>query len=122
VAGRLLTRLRWQLVIFRRTRHFDDLVRRQLDLFAEDEADLLGEARNADESWTKAGRDEAEELYGDYQLVVDAIGERLLDVRETYAATLSGDATEKYRAAFTRAADKRFRRYASVLADIEDGA
>lgn len=105
-------------MIFRRSGHFDDLVRTQLDLFAEDEADLLAEAQSADEAWTRAGREETEELYGDYQLVVDAIADRLLDVRETYAATLADDLVDGYRAAFTRAATKRFRRYASLLADL----
>jgi hypothetical protein len=104
-------------VIFRRSRRFDDLVQTQLDLFTEDEADLLAEAQSAGEAWTRAGRDEAEELYGDYQLVVDAIADQLLDVRETYAGTLAGDAADEYRSAFTRAAMKRFRRYASLLAD-----
>jgi hypothetical protein len=107
-------------VIFRRSGRFDDLVRRQLDLFAEDEAELLEEAQEADDAWTHADRDEAEELYGDYQLVVDAIGERLLDVRETYAATLEDEAADKYRTAFTHAASTRFRRYASLLADTDD--
>ena len=73
-------------VIFRRGR-FHELVERQLDLFA-DETELLDEAREADAAWSSAAADESEELYGDYQLVVDAIGERLYDLRETYAATL----------------------------------
>ena len=102
-------------MIFRRSGRFDDLVRRQLDLFAEDEAELLEEAREADEAQTQAERDEAEELYGDYQLVVDAIADRLLDLRETYAATLEHDAADEYRAAFNRAAFKRFRDYSSLL-------
>ena len=106
-------------MIFRRSGRFHDLVRTQLHLFAEDEADLLAEAAAADEAWTRAGRDEAEELYGAYQLVVDAIADRLLDVREAYAATLADDAVDEFRAAFTRAATKRFRRYASLLADID---
>ena len=104
-------------MIFRRSGRFDDLVRTQLDLFAEDEADLLAEATAADHAWARAGRDEAEELYGDYQLVVDAIADRLLDVRETYAATLADGAADEYRSAFTRAATKRFRRYAALLSD-----
>lgn len=108
-------------MIFRRSGRFDDLVRRQLDLFAEDDAELLTEAQNAEDAWTRAGRDEAEELYCDYQLVVDAIAEALLDVRETYAATLEDDAAEEYRAAFTREASKRFRGISVLLTD-EDGA
>ena len=104
-------------MIFRRAGRFNELVRTQLDLFAKDEAELLEEAQEADEAWTHADRDEAEELYGDYQLVVDAIADRLLDLRETYAATLEDDAADEYRAAFNRAASKRFRRYATLLSE-----
>jgi NTP pyrophosphatase (non-canonical NTP hydrolase) len=104
-------------VIFGRSKRFHDLVRRQLDVFAEDEADLLAEAETADQAWTRAGREAAEELYGDYQLVVDAIADRLLDVRETYAATLGDDAVDEYRDVFTRAATKRYRRFAGLLAE-----
>jgi hypothetical protein len=101
-------------VIFRRER-FGDLVRRQLDLFETDEAELLAEAEKADAAWTQADRDETEELYGDYQLVVDAVGERLYDVREAYASTLDEAAADEYRRAFDRAARKRFRSLASFL-------
>ena len=100
-------------MIFRRSR-FGDLVERQLDLFAA-ETDLLDEAADADAAWTNAGPDESEELYGDYQLVVDAIGERLHDIRETYAATLEDDTADEYRAAFDRVARKRFGRSAAFL-------
>jgi hypothetical protein len=100
-------------VIFRRGR-FGALAARQLDLF-EAETDLLGEAAAADGAWTNASADESEELYGDYQLVVDAIGERPHDVRETYAASLEPGTADEYRRAFDRAAQKRFGRYASFL-------
>jgi hypothetical protein len=96
---------------------FRDVVSRQLDLFAEDEAELLAEAEAADDAWTRAGADDTEELYGDYQLVVDAIGERLYDLREAYAGTLDQPAAEDYRAELDRAARKRFRRLASFLED-----
>ena len=98
-----------------RRRRFQDLVERQLDLFEADEAPLLEEARETDAAWTNASRDEAEELYGDYQLVVDALGDRLYDLRETYAATLDELAADEYRGAFNRAAMKRFRRFAAFL-------
>jgi hypothetical protein len=101
-------------VILRRSR-FRDLVERQLDLFATDEAELLQEAEQADAAWTNADRDETEERYGDYQLVVDAIGERLYDLREAYASTLDEAAADEYRNAFDSAAGKRFRRYAGFL-------
>ena len=57
----------------------------------------------------------SEDLYGDYQLVVDAVGEGLYATRETYAASLEGRAADEYRAAFDRKAGKRFGRYASFL-------
>jgi hypothetical protein len=100
--------------MFRRDR-FHDLVKRQLDLFEADEASLLEEAREADAAWANAGADESEELYGDYQLVVDAVGERLYDLREVYASSLDERMAEDYRAAFNRAATKRFRRFAALL-------
>jgi hypothetical protein len=103
------------VIRFRRSR-FHDLVSRQLELFAADEGGSLEEARSAEEAWNRAGREDAEELYGDWQLVVDGIAERLLDLRETYAATLDEDGADEYRAAFTRAAGARYREYAHFLA------
>ena len=98
---------------------FRELVDTQLDLFATDEEALLREAEEVDAVWTNADRDETEELYGDYQLVVDAIGERLYDIREAYAGTLEEDAAEDYRGAFDAAARKRFPRFAAFLEDEE---
>jgi len=106
-------------VRFRRGR-FHDLVERQLDLFAEDDAELLEEALEAEAAYDSAEARGAEEAYGDYQLVVDAIADRLLDIRESYARTLDQDAAAEYSADFTRAATKRFRRYATLLADLEE--
>ena len=62
---------------------------RQLDLFAADEAELLSEAAEAESAWNATSADGAEEAYGDYQLVVDAIADRLLDIREAYARSLA---------------------------------
>jgi len=100
-------------VILRR-RRFHDLVERQLDLF-ESETELLTEAADTDAAWTSAGADDPEELYGDHQLVVDAIGDALHDLRETYAASLDENTADEYRATFDTAARKRFGRYASAL-------
>jgi hypothetical protein len=99
---------------------FHDLVQRQLDLFAADEAELLTEATQAEEAWNAASADEAEEAYGDYQLVVDAIADLLLEIRETYARTLDDAPAAEYTAEFTRGATTRFRRYATLLADLEE--
>jgi hypothetical protein len=90
-------------------------VRRQLDLFEADEGPLLDEAEEADAAWTRAAREETEQLYAEYQLVVDEIAERLLDIRETYVGSLDDKTAEQYRTAFNRAATKRFRPYVALL-------
>ena len=90
-------------------------MRRQLDLFAQEEAALLGEARTAEIAWQHSGRESAEEAYSDWQLVADSIAERLLDLRETYAATLVGDAADAYRHSFGKTAAKRFPRFVELL-------
>ena len=99
---------------------FHDLVVRQLDLFAVDEADLLAEAAEAESAWNAARAEGAEEAYGDYQLVVDAIADRLLDIRESYARSLEVEAASEYAAAFTQEATRRFRRYTTLLADLDE--
>lgn len=87
---------------------FDELVRRQLDLFAEDERELLAEAAAAERAYDAAERDEAEEAYDDYQLVLESIADGLEELRDGYASTLDDDAAGQYAQAFARAARKRF--------------
>ena len=96
-------------MIFRRDR-FGDLIRRQLELFAEDDAELLREAEAAERAYDQAERDDAEEAYGDYQLVLEAIADRLSEIRDVYAATLPNDAIDAYELAFDRAVRKRYPR------------
>jgi NTP pyrophosphatase (non-canonical NTP hydrolase) len=106
-------------VRFRRQGRFHDLVARQLDLFAADDAELLAEAAEAESAWNSASVESAEEAYGDYQLVVDAIADRLLDIRESYARSLDEEAASEYADTFTREATRRYRRYATLLADLD---
>ena len=94
-------------MIFRRHR-FGDLVRRQLDLFEDDEAELLQEADTAVRAYDAAEREEAEEAYGDYQLVLESVVESLEELRDTYGRTLDDDSREAYERTFDRAARKRF--------------
>ncbi len=98
---------------------FDDVVERQLALFASDESALLAEADEAEEAWIRAGREDAEEAYGDYQLVVDAISDGLLELREAYGATLPDDKVDAYRRSFAAGVRRRFGRYRSVVSDLE---
>ena len=73
-------------MIFRRNR-FADVITRQLDVFAEDEAHgLLEEVRDAKARYDRSERDDAEELYGDYVDVVEAATEALADMRRPLRA------------------------------------
>ncbi len=106
--------------MWRRGNRFTDVVERQFDLLDREEADLLIEMVEAEARWNRAGRDEAEEAYGDYQLVVDAVADRLLELREAYGSTLDPDGAAEYRATFNRLAARRFRRHGTIAADLED--
>jgi hypothetical protein len=94
--------------MFRRGR-FAELISRQLDVFAEDEANgLFEEVREKKELYDRAERDEAEEAYGDYTDVVEAATEALADMRDRFARTLDEDTAEEYQHAFNRAVKKRW--------------
>jgi hypothetical protein len=95
-------------VIFKRSR-FADVVARQLDVFAADEAKgLFAEIHEAKQVYDRAGRDESEERYGDYMDVVETATEALADMRWQYASTLDDAAAEEYEDAFNRAVRKRW--------------
>jgi len=86
---------------------FRDVIARQLDLFAEDGADLLDDVRELERRYDRADRDEAEEAYGDYADAVDAVKDALADMRDRFASTLG--APEEYETAFENAARRRWR-------------
>lgn len=88
-------------MIFRR--RFADLIARQLDVFAVDEAALLAEVREAEQAYNRAERDEAEEKYGDYVDVVETATEALADMRDRFSRTLEEHDAAEYEAAFNRA-------------------
>ena len=92
----------------RRRGRFADLIERQLELFAEDDRDLLDDVDAALDRYDGADREEAEELYGDYQLALEAAAERLGELRDTYAGTLAEDDAETYAVEFNRAVSRRW--------------
>ena len=95
-------------MIFRR-RRFADVVGRQLDVFAEDQAnDLFAEVRERKLAYDRADRDDAEELYGDYVDAVESATEALADMRDRYKRTLDDDTGEQYEEEFNRAVKKRW--------------
>ena len=97
-------------MIFRR--RFADVVSRQLELFADEHAGLIGDCEAAERAYDRASREEAEERYGDYLDLVETGTELLAELRDNYAAALDDDAAEEYTEAFNRGVLKRFPRFA----------
>jgi len=87
---------------------FRDVIARQLNLFVEDEADLLDECREKARSYERAPREDAEEAYGDFVDAVETATEALADMRDRFARTLDEDAAETYEDSFNRAVQKRW--------------
>jgi hypothetical protein len=92
-------------VIFRR-KPYAELVERQLDLVESDDRPLLAAVADARRTHSGADRDDAEEAFGDYQLALEALKDRLVEIRDTYAGTLEDP--EPYERAFERAAVRRW--------------
>jgi uncharacterized protein YicC (UPF0701 family) len=87
---------------------FRDVIGRQLDLFAEDETDLLEECREKFRLYDRAPREDAEETYGDFVDALETATEALADMRDRFGRTLDEDAAETYGDAFNRAVRKRW--------------
>ena len=94
-------------MILRRSR-FGDVVSRQLDLFAQDEAGALAECREREAAYDRAPRGEAEEAYGDYRDAVDAAVDVLERMRDAFAATLDEAVAADYEAELARAVRRRW--------------
>jgi len=91
-------------------KRFSDVIPRQLDLFAEDEANgLLADVAEMKRRYDAADRDDSEEAYGDYVDAIDAVKDALADMRDRFAATLDEDAAEQYEPTFEDAARRRWR-------------
>jgi uncharacterized protein YicC (UPF0701 family) len=99
--------------VFRR-RRFREVIERQLAFFEQDDAELLDDVDRALERYDRAERDEAEELYGDYQLAIEAATDRLAELRDTYARTLEENA-EQYEREFNDAVVERWRDLALTI-------
>jgi hypothetical protein len=100
--------------MFRR-RRFREVIERQLAFFEEDDFDLLTDVDRALEKYERADRDEAEELYGDYQLTIEAATDRLAELRDTYARTLDEDDAEQFVREFNETVVERWRDLALTI-------
>lgn len=94
-----------------RKRRFADVIARQLDLFVRDNLELLDACDEAERAYDRSERDEAEELFGDYQDLVETGTEILADLRDHFASTLDEASAEEYEAAFNRAVARRLPRF-----------
>ena len=75
-------------------RRFSDVVKRQLDVFAIDESSgLLAEVHEMKRKYDRAERHSAEEAYGDYMDVVDAVKDALADMRDRKSTRLNSSHT-----------------------------
>jgi hypothetical protein len=97
---------------------FEDVIRRQLDLFEQEHADLIADCEVAERAYDAADRDEAEERYGDYQDLVETGTEELAALRDHFAATMTAAAAVEYEAEFNRAVLARLPRFALEIEDI----
>ena len=94
---------------------FRDLIRRQLELFEQQEAILLRQIDEAERAYNAAPRDEAEARYERYDDLVQLGAEALAEIRDAYARTLDEDTADEYRTAFNDRARKRLPRFGLEL-------
>jgi hypothetical protein len=102
--------------VFRRE-PFGDVIRRQLELFQLDEAELIRDTEEAERAYNRAPREEAATYYEKYADLVETGTEALADLRDAYMRTLDEDTAEEYEAAFNRAVKKRLPRFALEIRD-----
>ena len=100
--------------MFRR-RRFREVIERQLAFFEEDDFDLLTDVDRALDKYQRADRDEAEELYGDYQLAIEAATDRLAELRDTYARTLEEADADQFVREFNDSVVSRWRELALTI-------
>ena len=98
-------------------RRFRDVVERQLDLFERENAGLIHDCEAAEDAYRRAGRDEAEERYGDYLDLVETATEVLAELRDHYAASLAEETAEEYEEVFNRSVLRRLPRFALEIED-----
>jgi hypothetical protein len=91
---------------------FAELIESQLDLFEQEDAAFLARVEQAERDYDRADREDAEEIYGRFQELVEFGTETLAEMRDAYAATLDEEAAEDYSAEFNAAVHRRLPRFA----------
>jgi hypothetical protein len=97
---------------------FAELIERQLDLFEEEDADFLARVDAAERAYDRADRDEAEEVFGRFQELVEFGTETLAEIRDGYASTLDEEVADEYLAEFNAAVHRRLPRFALEIDEL----
>jgi hypothetical protein len=97
---------------------FAELIDRQLDLFEEQDSEFLARVEAAERAYDEADREDAEEVYGRYQELVEFGTETLAEMRDAYARTLDDDAADEYVAEFNEAVHRRLPRFALEIDEL----
>jgi hypothetical protein len=97
---------------------FAELIHRQLDLFEEQDAAFLQRVEEAERAYDRADREDAEEVYGRYQELVEHGTEALAEMRDAYSATLDPEEAEDYVAEFNQIVIDRLPRFGLEIEDV----
>jgi hypothetical protein len=97
---------------------FAELIERQLDLFEEEDADFLARVDAAERAYDRADREEAEEVFGRFQELVEFGTETLAEIRNGYASTLDEEVADEYLAEFNAAVHRRLPRFALEIDEL----
>ena len=97
---------------------FSEVIARQLDLFEEQDAEFLRRVDEAERAYDHADSDDAEEVYGRYQELVEHGTEALGEMRDAYAGTLEPDDADEYVAVFNQTVIDRLPRFGLEIEDV----
>jgi hypothetical protein len=97
---------------------FAEVIGRQLDLFEQQDAEFLRRVEDAERAYDNADREDAEEVYGRFQELVEHGTEALAEMRDAYAATLDTDDAEEYVAEFNETVIERLPRFGLEIEDV----
>ena len=97
---------------------FSEVIARQLGLFEEQDAEFLRRVDDAERAYDDADSEDAEEVYGRYQELVEHGTEALGEMRDAYANTLDPGDADEYVAEFNQAVIDRLPRFGLEIEDV----
>jgi hypothetical protein len=94
------------------------VIENQLDLFEQQDAAFLARLDEAERAYDRADRDDAEEVFGRFQELVEHGTEALAEMRDAYAATLDSESADEYSLEFNAAVQRRLPRFGLEIEDV----